>query len=75
MSGVRRVICASHFTDATAYARLGAKCYGFAPIRFEPDAGVSFSRMYHGDDERAPVDGLKWGLRVLFDAVVDLCAA
>jgi acetylornithine deacetylase/succinyl-diaminopimelate desuccinylase-like protein len=57
------------FTDATAYARLGAKCYGFAPIRFDPTSTVSFSRMYHGDDERIPTDGLRWGLRVLYDAV------
>jgi acetylornithine deacetylase/succinyl-diaminopimelate desuccinylase-like protein len=57
------------FTDATAYARLGAKCYGFAPIRFDPTSTVSFSRMYHGDDERIPTEGLRWGLRVLYDAV------
>ena len=50
------------FTDATAYARLGARCYGFAPIRFDPTSTVSFSRMYHGDDERIPTDGLRWGL-------------
>jgi acetylornithine deacetylase/succinyl-diaminopimelate desuccinylase-like protein len=57
------------FTDATAYARLGAKCYGFAPIRFDAASNVSFSRMYHGDDERIPVEGLRWGLRVLYEAV------
>ncbi len=57
------------FTDAKAYARLGSKCYGFAPVRFDPTHDVSFSRMYHGHDERVPVDGLHWGLRVLFDAV------
>ncbi len=61
------------FTDATAYARTGAKCYGFAPIRFDTESpdhqAVSFSRMYHGDNERIPTDGLRWGLRVLYDAV------
>jgi hypothetical protein len=31
--------------------------------------------MYHGHDERAPVDGLKWGLRVLFEAVSGFCGA
>jgi len=49
------------FTDATAYARLGAKCYGFAPIRFDAASNVSFSRMYHGDDERIPVEGSDGG--------------
>jgi acetylornithine deacetylase/succinyl-diaminopimelate desuccinylase-like protein len=57
------------FTDATAYARLGAKCYGFAPIRFDAHSTASFSRMYHGNDERIPIEGLRWGLRVLYDAV------
>jgi acetylornithine deacetylase/succinyl-diaminopimelate desuccinylase-like protein len=57
------------FTDATAYARLGTKCYGFSPVRFEPGSDASFSRMYHGDDERIPAEGLRWGLRVLYEAV------
>jgi acetylornithine deacetylase/succinyl-diaminopimelate desuccinylase-like protein len=57
------------FTDASAYSRLGTRCYGFAPIRFDPTDDVSFSHMFHGDDERIPVEGLRWGLRVLFDAV------
>jgi hypothetical protein len=61
------------FTDACAYARLGARCYGFAPIRFDPTHDINFARMYHGDDERIPVDGLKWGFRTLFEAVQAFC--
>ncbi len=57
------------FTDATAYAKLGTKCYGFSPVRFEAGSDASFSRMYHGDDERIPTEGLRWGLRVLYEAV------
>jgi acetylornithine deacetylase/succinyl-diaminopimelate desuccinylase-like protein len=57
------------FTDASAYAHLGTRCYGFSPVRFDPRDDVSFSRMFHGDNERVPGDGLRWGLRVLFDAV------
>ncbi|HSQ63325.1 MAG TPA: M20/M25/M40 family metallo-hydrolase [Polyangiaceae bacterium] len=57
------------FTDAKAYAKLGSKCYGFSPIQFDPTHEISFAAMFHGHDERVPVDGLKWGLRVLFDAV------
>ncbi len=56
-------------TDAKAYARLGTTCYGFAPIRFELTDDVSFAAMYHGNDERAPVAGLHWGLRILYEAV------
>ncbi len=59
------------FTDAKAYARLGSKCYGFSPIRFDRGADISFSRMYHGHDERVPVAGLAWGTEVLFDAIFD----
>jgi acetylornithine deacetylase/succinyl-diaminopimelate desuccinylase-like protein len=58
------------FTDAKAYARLGTKCYGFAPVRFDPTHEISFSAMYHGHDERVPVDGLCWGLRILYEAVL-----
>ena len=61
------------FTDAKAYARLGSKCYGFSPTRFDPTHEISFSRMYHGHDERIPVDGLAWGTQVLFDAVEGFC--
>ena len=57
------------FTDAKAYARLGSKCYGFSPVRFDPTAEISFSRMYHGHDERVPIAGLSWGVQVLFEAV------
>ncbi len=59
--------------DSKAYSRLGTKCYGFSPVRF-PDDGSSFSRMYHGDDERVPEEGLRWGLRVLYEAVSGLSA-
>lgn len=63
------------FTDAKAYARLGTTCYGFAPVRFDPTHAVDFSRMYHGHDERIPVEGLKWGLRVLYEAVASFCSS
>jgi acetylornithine deacetylase/succinyl-diaminopimelate desuccinylase-like protein len=59
------------FTDAKAYARLGTTCYGFAPIRFDPTHEISFTAMYHGHDERIPVDGLRWGLRILYESVAD----
>ena len=55
------------FTDSFAYARLGAICYGFSPVRLGPD--LDFTRMYHGHDERIPIDGFKWGLRTLYEVV------
>ncbi len=62
------------FTDAKAYAKLGSKCYGFSPVKFDPTHEISFSAMYHGHDERVPVDGVHWGLRVLYDAVAGFAA-
>lgn len=61
------------FTDSFAYARLGATCYGFSPVRID-DPSVVFTRMYHGHDERIPVDGFRWGLRTLFEVVREVCA-
>jgi acetylornithine deacetylase/succinyl-diaminopimelate desuccinylase-like protein len=50
-------------TDAKAFATLGIRCFGFAPLRLPPD--LNFAALFHGIDERVPVDGLKFGVRVL----------
>ncbi|HEY0718701.1 MAG TPA: M20/M25/M40 family metallo-hydrolase [Streptosporangiaceae bacterium] len=57
-------------TDAKAFSRLGIRCFGFAPLQLPAD--LDFSGMFHGIDERVPVDGLKFGTRVL-DAFLDRC--
>jgi acetylornithine deacetylase/succinyl-diaminopimelate desuccinylase-like protein len=59
------------FTDSFAYARLGATCYGFSPVRLPPE--LNFTRMYHGHDERIPREGFEWGFGVLGDLVRDFC--
>jgi acetylornithine deacetylase/succinyl-diaminopimelate desuccinylase-like protein len=61
--------CMSGGTDAKAFARLGIRCFGFAPLRLPPE--LDFSGMFHGIDERVPVDGLRFGVRVL-DRFLDL---
>jgi acetylornithine deacetylase/succinyl-diaminopimelate desuccinylase-like protein len=60
------------FTDAWAWAQLGAVCYGFSPVRLPPD--LVFSRLYHGVDERVPADGVRWGVRVLYETVREVAA-
>jgi acetylornithine deacetylase/succinyl-diaminopimelate desuccinylase-like protein len=60
------------FSDAFAYRKLGATCYGFSPVQLDP--GIKFSQMYHGHDERIPTNGFAWGLRVLYDLVRDFCS-
>jgi acetylornithine deacetylase/succinyl-diaminopimelate desuccinylase-like protein len=62
--------CLSGGTDAKSFSRLGIRCFGFAPLRL-PDE-LDFSAMFHGVDERVPVDALRFGVRVL-DRFLDLC--
>ncbi|RME42495.1 MAG: M20/M25/M40 family metallo-hydrolase [Deltaproteobacteria bacterium] len=58
------------FTDSAHYSRLGIKCFGFSPVRLGPED--RFAKLYHGHDERIPVEGFWWGLRVLIETVVAL---
>ena len=48
-------------------------CLGFSPVRM-PDS-IKFSALFHGVNERIPVDGFKWGLGVLAESVLELCGA
>ncbi|WP_398859686.1 M20/M25/M40 family metallo-hydrolase [Streptomyces chengmaiensis] len=57
-------------TDAKSFDDLGIRCFGFAPLRLPPE--LDFAGMFHGVDERVPVDGLKFGVRVL-DRFLDAC--
>ena len=50
-------------TDAKSFSQLGMRCFGFAPLRLPPD--LDFAALFHGVDERVPVDGLIFGTRVL----------
>ncbi|MDN5756147.1 MAG: M20/M25/M40 family metallo-hydrolase [Arthrobacter sp.] len=50
-------------TDNKSLSRLGITGYGFAPLQL-PDE-LDFTSMFHGVDERVPVDALKFGTRVL----------
>jgi acetylornithine deacetylase/succinyl-diaminopimelate desuccinylase-like protein len=61
--------CLSGGTDAKAFSELGIRGFGFTPLRLPPD--LDFAGMFHGVDERVPVDGLRFGARVL-DRFLDL---
>ncbi|KHF42886.1 M20/M25/M40 family metallo-hydrolase [Saccharomonospora viridis] len=50
-------------TDAKAFQRLGIRNFGFAPLKLPAD--LDFSALFHGVDERVPVEALKFGTRVL----------
>ena len=55
--------CMGGGTDAKAFSPLGIECYGFAPL-WLPD-GFPYRQLAHGVDERVPVEGLRFGARVL----------
>ena len=50
-------------TDAKAFTGIGIDCYGFSPLKMPAD--LDYWRLFHGVDERVPVDGLIFGVRVL----------
>ena len=57
-------------TDAKLFNRLGIRCFGFAPLRLPAD--LNFAALFHGIDERVPVEGLQFGVRVL-DRLLATC--
>jgi acetylornithine deacetylase/succinyl-diaminopimelate desuccinylase-like protein len=61
--------CLSGGTDAKAFSLLGIRGFGFSPLRLPPD--LDFAGMFHGVDERVPIEGLRFGARVL-DRFLDL---
>lgn len=50
-------------TDNKALSDLGIIGYGFSPLRLPPD--LDFFALFHGVDERVPVEGVKFGVRAL----------
>lgn len=56
-------------TDAKHFRKLGMESYGFVPLRLPPD--LDFGSLFHGVDERVPLDALGFGARV-FDRFLDL---
>ena len=54
-------------TDNKALAALGIAGFGFAPLRLPAD--LDFTGMFHGIDERVPIESLQFGQRVLTDLI------
>jgi len=52
-------------TDAKWFAELGIRGFGFTPLRLPDD--LDFTSLFHGVDERVPVDALDFGARVFDD--------
>ncbi len=56
-------------TDNKALSKLAIKGYGFAPLQLGPE--LDFPAMFHGVDERVPLDALVFGRRVLADLLLN----
>ncbi len=50
-------------TDNKALSELGIVGYGFSPLQLPAD--LDFMALFHGVDERVPISGLEFGVRVL----------
>ena len=50
-------------TDNKALSELGIVGYGFSPLKLPPD--LDFMALFHGVDERVPIDGIHFGVDVL----------
>lgn len=59
--------CMAGGTDAKQFSRLGITGYGFSPLKLPP--GFDYWSLFHGVDERVPVDALHFGVRVLDHAL------
>jgi acetylornithine deacetylase/succinyl-diaminopimelate desuccinylase-like protein len=57
-------------TDAKSFQRLGIRNFGFAPLKLPAD--LDFTALFHGVDERVPVEALEFGVRVL-DRLLRTC--
>ncbi|HNP15137.1 MAG TPA: M20/M25/M40 family metallo-hydrolase [Terrimesophilobacter sp.] len=56
-------------TDNKALSQLGITGYGFAPLKLP--AHLDFPAMFHGVDERVPLDALVFGRQVLGDLLLN----
>lgn len=56
-------------TDNKALAKLGILGYGFSPLKLPAD--LDFVGLFHGIDERVPIDSLQFGARTLHHFLVN----
>jgi acetylornithine deacetylase/succinyl-diaminopimelate desuccinylase-like protein len=58
-------------TDAKHVLDLGVPTFGFSPLRQPPEE--TYLERWHAVDERVSIEGLRWGLPVLYDSVRRFC--
>jgi acetylornithine deacetylase/succinyl-diaminopimelate desuccinylase-like protein len=57
-------------TDAKAMSKFGIKAYGFTPLMLPND--LDFTSLFHGHDERIPIDSLKFGARTMYRFLTEI---
>jgi acetylornithine deacetylase/succinyl-diaminopimelate desuccinylase-like protein len=57
-------------TDNKALARLDIKGFGFSPLKLPGE--IDFMSLFHGVDERIPIESLKFGTRTLYKFLVQV---
>ncbi|MFM9141559.1 MAG: M20/M25/M40 family metallo-hydrolase [Actinomycetota bacterium] len=57
-------------TDNKALARLAIKGYGFSPLKLPSE--IDFMALFHGVDERIPIESLKFGARTLYKFLIQI---
>ncbi|HEY5483887.1 MAG TPA: M20/M25/M40 family metallo-hydrolase [Propionibacteriaceae bacterium] len=62
--------CLSAGTDNKSLGELGIHGYGFAPLQLPAD--LDFAPLFHGVDERVPLDAIRFGARVL-QRIIETC--
>ena len=69
--GVPLPVMAPFGTDAKHLLDLGVPTFGFSPLRQPPEE--TYLERWHAVDERVSIEGLRWGMPVLYDAVRRFC--
>jgi acetylornithine deacetylase/succinyl-diaminopimelate desuccinylase-like protein len=60
-------------TDAKYLSQLGVRSYGFSPLKLP--VGFQYMELFHAHNERVPVEGLGWGVQVLYEVLQAYCGA
>ena len=71
--GIPVPVMAPFTTDAKHTVKVGTPTYGFSPLRLRPED--KFLELFHGVDERVSIEGLRFGLPVLYDVVRTFCGS
>ncbi|GAB4290505.1 MAG: M20/M25/M40 family metallo-hydrolase [Myxococcota bacterium] len=62
------------YTDARWFSTIGVVCYGFVPLKLDPNDKTPFGKLFHGHDERIWIEGFKWGMKTFMETLLEFLA-